>query len=938
MQSPTIEPAPRPPSLRSVASNASIGASSLSRRPRTRGRSRTVSSSPQPDATSFPPPVSPRLPTSVSSQVLSGSLVSEPAEFAQPLDALSVHSEAAPESKARAQALKLSGIATGQYKPPPAAFSRMQFHDFSVRDSVLTHGSGFTQSGGSSSIYPPSTSTASGTESPPSPRSFAQQDEYNDITSYDPELEQEYGGDDVAYRLRLLVNNNYFLPPAHTKPSSSDFAASANAKKAAKLSQTPTFLDIFRRSRSKSRSKPSTPTGVAQNFDLTPLLRTTSDSTVVSAYAPQQPRGRTLLQALPHPSAVQDPSGRVVVVREKMVDIAAAVKQAEQEMKTRGAVLQDVTYSAVDVIDPTDAVDLPPPSATYPFAVQASALHEMGVQDSVGAALLADRLPPRSPGALSVDEEWRKALLRAAVDYSLNTSSDVLSSPHSKPTSSSSPLPSSSPGSMLGLRIVSPPLADEGPSSARSSCSHQNEAKDGDDVSRISCSLPLRVETPAMPLTPLAPPPRKLVNPLYSISQTSLPIDQDSPLAQNRPSESTPRLSDAYEAGVRHTMLSPPPIIRESSDGASHGESRISSESESFFFYSDAIEDITDPPRPSMSSSIPVNRASLSIYSQPSPTTSAFQDALNQPPVVNQPLPGSSLRGSLDQSVPVPRDSMTSPPPRVSSSLAHFTPLSPPPRLSSFRQPAAPSRQPPSLPTLEAASETPEIRDPGPSTPPFPSSEHHNTPSLVLEIPRKYIEPSIRSAPAPSSPPSFFDNIQSQPNAMDDLDSSDEDSYEDGLEPSQPAVYVDPHTHAVTNVTSSSNSSRSLLMRLGNHSTPYVSRSSDGHSDSKRAVGNVPVPSAFFRERRGGKSDRGHGPPTSTFDFYQYAKQHPLVSVSPSGTLEAAGPSRRPRTSERTAREQESLRRLDGMLIQHIETERDTIKRIATNLQSNART
>jgi hypothetical protein len=54
---------------------------------------------------------------------------------------------------------------------------------------------------------------------------------------------------------------------------------------------------------------------------------------------------------------------------------------------------------------------------------------------------------------------------------------------------------------------------------------------------------------------------------------------------------------------------------------------------------------------------------------------------------------------------------------------------------------------------------------------------------------------------------------------------------------------------------------------------------------------------------------------------------------------------RRPHTSEQSVRDwqssqkaQESLRRLDGMLIQHMETEKDTIRRIATTLQSNART
>ncbi|KAJ7475795.1 hypothetical protein FB451DRAFT_1244782 [Mycena latifolia] len=954
MDSPTVQPAQRPPSLRSVASNASIGSASLTRRSRTRTRSKTLSSSPRPDVTTFRPPISPPVP--ISPQI-SDQLVGEPAEISQEVDHrdnAGAHSEAGSgQSKAAAQALRLPAISTAAFKPPPSAFSRVpsipQLYDLgnNARDSVLTQGSGFTQSGGSSSIYPPSTSTASGTESPPSPRSFAEQLDNNDVSSFDPDLElQEYDGDDVSYRLRLLVKNNYFLPPAHSKPSPSDFAASLNAKKASRPPTTPTFFDMFR----KSRSKPSTPTTSPQSLDFfTPVLRTTSDSTTVSAYAPHQTRRPSSAQGPPQ-GASQDPSGRVVVVREKMHDIATAAKQAEQEMKSRGTRQEESLggHSEVDIIDPTDAVDLPPPSAAYPFAVQAAALHGMGVQDSVGAALLADRLPPRSPGGVSVDDDWRKALLHAAVNHSLNNSSGVLSSPTQvKPTSPVSDKP------MLGQRIISPPIIDEPQSSAHSTHSPGDET---DEAPRPSSSFPLRVETPSMPMTPLAPPPRRLVNPLYSISQTSLPVDLEqagrSPSSsQVRKTESIPRLSDSYESGVRHAMLSPPLISRELSEGSSRERPRTSSDSNESF-YSD--EDDVDLPRPSISSSTPDARPSLSIYSQPSPTTSAFQDALGQPPFVPPPR-GSSLRQSSEHPSspsPVPRDSMASPPPRVSSSLAHITPLPPPPRSSSLGQRlAAASRVPPPIPTLLPVSpEAPEeIVDPGPSTPPFPISERRAKTPLVLEIPPTNIYPPIRSAPPPSAP-SFFDSIQNQPNAMDDLDSSsdedEDDSYQDNPSPPHTPIFVE-RSGALSNVPSSpaapsnNSSARSLLMRLGNHSTPYVARppASPVISNSKKPIANIPVAGSFFTERRSGKSDQGHGPPTSTFDFYQYAQQHPLVSAAEPNT------SRRPHTSDQTVRDwqssqraQESLRRLDGMLIQHMEAEKDTIKRIATNLQSNART
>ncbi|KAF8206515.1 hypothetical protein K438DRAFT_1817343 [Mycena galopus ATCC 62051] len=899
-----VQEAQKAPSLRSVASNASIGSStSLTRRSRTRTRSRT-GTSPLPDS-SFQLPITPPVPT-VATQLFEGPMFQEPTEEAD-VDNLSVHSEGTPKYyKAAAQ---------GQFQQPaPSAFSRVpsipQLYDLgtnpnpNARDSMFTQGSGF-RSGGSSSIYPASTSTASGTESPPSPRSIAEQLDDND-------LDQDYDGDDVSYRLRLLVKNNYFLPPAHSKPSPTP-----------RPPTTPTFFDFFR----KSRSKPSTPTGSGQSFDtLMPALRTPSDQSTISPYPPPTPRRPSSSQAPPLP-------GRVMVVREKMHDIPTAAKLAEQEMKLRDARQEShPVQSDVDVIDPTDAVDLPPPSAAYPFAVQASALHEMGVQDSVGAALLADRLPPRSPNSavspVSVENEWRKALLHAAVNHSMNNSSAASSSPHAV-----QPVPSdSSPDSakrMLDQRIMSPPLVDEPRISSQYSRIHSDDESDVDH--RPSSTLPVRVETPLMPMTPLAPPPRRIFNPIYSLSQTSLPIDRDaarSPSsAQVRNDEPDPRLSDVYEAGVdRHAMLSPPPVIREWSEGSSDDRPRASSESRHTFYSEVEPDAALDILRPSMSSSIPENRAS---YSQPSPTVSAFQDAIR---VSSPPPRKSSLRGSLDHPTlrqsfetrpsvsspsPVPRASMASPPPRVSSSLAHLTPLSPPPRSSSLAQRLnAPPRPPPVVPPLPSDSE--EILDPGPSTPPFPISGRRGTTTLVLEIPPPGTHfQSIRSAPAPSSsPPSFFDALQNQPNAMDDLDSSDDDDESYQASPSRPRG------------------------RRFSSTSARAPRSSEGSPvSSKKAVGNIPASGSFFKAGKSGKSDQGHGPPTSTFDFFQYTQQHPLTSAGESSVP------RRPRTSDQAVRdwqtnqkEQASLRQLDGLLIQHMEAEKDKIRRLATTLRPNART
>lgn len=911
-------------------------------------------------------------------------------------------------------------------KTPPSAFSsppltRINTTGMNVRDSVLTQESYLThQSGTSSSLYPPSTSTASGTESPPSPRSVAEQNDNNDVSSFDPEVDdpQEFDGDDVSYRLRLLVKNNYFLPPAHSKPSPSDFATLNAPKKPARVT-TPTFLDLFRVG--KSRSKPTTPTGATQTFDsLTPVLRTTSDSTTASGYAPRpQPRSSSQIVRLsPHPgSSPQDRAGRVVVVREKMSDLVSAAKQAELDMKARGVRRDPGSQRGQqgdfdDVIDPTDAVDLPLPSSTYPFAVQASALHGLGVQDSVGAALLAERLPPPTGPSMSFDQDdgaWRKALLHEAVGHSLDNSLDVsslsvmvggastptpLTSPQiTNPGTPSSQIRSPSMKRLLGQRIISQPMIEPNdepqPQLSQKKSTHPGGGLTSPasyvSKSRPPSFLPLRAETPCGPQTPLAPAPRRqIINPLYSLSQTDLPGDEQRQSSMSRGPSSTPvlrkavsspMLSDAYESGIRHAMvITPPPLptltmysqassmeLSGSSSFETSREGALRSVATSESHYSDGDGmDAERVPRVSMTLSVPTDgRPSLSEYSQPSPAASAFHDALN-----NEGYHSASSsfhqqsQVSLDQQVAAtrvdpPRYSATSPPPRVSSSLANIA-LSPPPRTSSLHYKAT-SRKPtstsssdpghssnsiPSDPTLQ------QILAPEPVTPPFPSSERRgNTMALSLSLNTQTgnVPVSIHSAPPPSSPTSFFDTIQTQPNAMDDLDSSSDESDDDVSDSRGPtSLFVDPRTRAISNIPATT--PRPSIMRLGNHSTPYIARPHRpslpfGVADPKKPIGNVPVKAPFFSDKRSGKSDQGHGPPSSTFDFYQYTQQHPAATTGGSSVTNQANAWRRPapegvRAWQSNQRAQESLRRLDGMLIQHMEAEKDTIKRIATTFYS----
>lgn len=866
------------------------------------------------------------------------------------------------------------------------------------------------------------------------------QNDHYDVSSFDPEIDEEiqdYDGDDVSYRLRLLVKNNYFLPPAHSKPSPSDLAPLVMPKRPARAT-TPTFLDIFRVG--KSKSKPSTPT-TGLGFDpMAPILRATSDSITTPGHA-AHPQPRLSCQAPrlpPQPgSSSRDRSGRVVVVREKMNDLVLAAKQAEQDMKARNLRREQGSQKGQpdifnDVIDPTDAVDLPHPSSTYPFVAQASALHGLGVQDSVGAALLAERLPPpRSPGMSSsfdTEDEWRKALLQEAVHHSLDHSPDAssfsmmfgaastpLASPRVSQAVTTSRGPSPGTKRLLEQRIVEKPLLETPeatPPLSRKKSNHSQASASKDhsganlaasptsfishESSRPSSFLPLRVETPSGPLTPLTPPPRRhLINPLYSLSQTDLPSGNQTPqplIAPRTPTlrktMSSPMLSDSYESSHRQgMMMTPPPVpnlaiySRTSSrehSSVSFDTSReqpvaasVMTTSESSYSDDGLGDGEGTMPRTSMALSALNGRPSLSEYSQPSPTTSAFQDELTRGGYHSTSSSFHRLsrisvdpRASTSRDSPAPRYSTMSPPPRMSSSLAHIA-LSPPPRSSSFHYTTVPSHlsistpgsDPGHYPTPGSSDPTVQILAPEPVTPPLPVSKRRGDSAAIplsLDIPPTKTPLSIRSAPGPSSPTSFFDSIQTQPNAMDDLESSsdeseDENEGEDPNDRGPTNLFVDPRTRTISHVSAAD--PRSFTMRMGNHSAPYVARPMQerrptlplGLKDMKPPVGHIPPRAPFFTER---KSDLGDGLPTSTYDFYKYAQQRPPTAGETSAMASTATPKRRPATADpgshvkkwqTNQRAQESLRRLDGMLIQHMEAEKDTLKRIATTLHSNSK-
>lgn len=194
------------------------------------------------------------------------------------------------KTKARARSVPRARVASSPSPPPStcstaypsAARTRQQ----QQRDSVLSQ---------QSSLYPPSTVTStsafSGPETPP--------EHSLDLPLLDV--------DDVSYRLKLLVKNNYFLPPPHLKPTQHQLSALPTTPL-----KSPTLRTLFRPN--KSPKSPQSP----------PIPQ-------VPVFKPRNTR----------------PQNRVVVIRETL-----------PELVPEPLPLSDEYTSPVETyVDPTDDVD-----------------------------------------------------------------------------------------------------------------------------------------------------------------------------------------------------------------------------------------------------------------------------------------------------------------------------------------------------------------------------------------------------------------------------------------------------------------------------------------------------------------------------------------------------------------------------------------------------
>ncbi|EKM58205.1 uncharacterized protein PHACADRAFT_77251, partial [Phanerochaete carnosa HHB-10118-sp] len=923
---------------------------------------------------------------------------------------------------------------TGPFESPFIQVHQGPSRSQHFRDSVISS---------STSLYPKSTSTDSDFESscPRSPKKRGHDFGLDAIGHTDFDV------DDVSYRLRLLVNNSYFLPPAHSKPSPLSLVP-PKLPTEQKRSPSSGFLDFFR----KAKSKPTTPLCQSPPAidDLQgPILRTTSDSTTASGHVPRPKAHSSPVTPLTQ-SAAHPPASRVVVLREQMDDLLEAAKQAERDLKTKEDSRKTKSHETAherdlfhDVVDPTDIVDLPPLPANYPFPVQASALHGLGPGESLGADLLADRLPP-SPGMWSMSSEessWRKAILQEAVSLSLSPETSSFSvSPKSQRVQSPSSsfrseasdkaeeieaTPTSRIVPLLGQRIMEPSAvsAEKDDARALSPLSALQGLQSTSPVQRTlaappdmlssswrNSQLPGRVETPAAML-PLAPPPfrKHLSHPQFSASvgepaKGAHPESDRDSLSVIRKAISSPELDtlhDKHKAALsggsmeesiesrldRLGMFSPPvPGFEEKSEGEPSQEIRPSTSMRDTLCTDDddlsyvTPGDFEEAPRVSMTLSIPtIGRLSMEDDEHPSPTVSAFEGAVFGSCRAPSPLLSRrSYVGAIGArpTSTLSRMDVSSPPPRPSSSL-DATILPPPPRLPAarpvFTRPSTSSGRSShsSQPMHTAAEEPGSEANPSLSPSTFTSQLYSSSRSLSarrsrqsglsLLIPSGFITPSIHSAPAPASPTAFFDRIQSHPNAMDDLETSEESDTE-SLAPAggparapspsgPPEALTETHPKPLSARTSfassrSAKSSRPSLMRLGNHSTPHLTPKSsreDASSVMSFDIVDRKVPIGYIAPRNAAASrswKKGKGianlPPLPLSRELRDSPPVPGPSRIPRLT-----PTRRPATfgdaEGRRVTQRESIQRFDSLLLEHIASERDTLKRITTNISNASR-
>lgn len=279
--------------------------------------------------------------------------------------------------------------------------------------------------GTTTSAYPASSSHSSRSSSPSPERSRTLSplpQPQKASAPHTPALELD--PDDVNARLRLLVNNSYFLPPAHVKPELSPIFLSPSTIKG--VTSPSAFKEFFRVGKKKEK-KSFEPSDFTSPNGRRVMPRT--DSPPAAAGSPDGRYG-----AVRHGEGMLDlisPDGptrnRVVVVRETVDDLPLPAIRAPYRSASLPTHIRSRTapQSEITFIDPTTQYDVPPP--THFPSYDNLGLDAAGI---TGNVQLDQFVPPGEPWSPAVsrtsamdsqERVWRRAILEQAVDLSLSS-------------------------------------------------------------------------------------------------------------------------------------------------------------------------------------------------------------------------------------------------------------------------------------------------------------------------------------------------------------------------------------------------------------------------------------------------------------------------------------------------------------------------------------
>ena len=154
---------------------------------------------------------------------------------------------------------------------------------------------------------------------------------------------------DVSYRLRLLVKNNYYLPPAHSKPRHVGRVMEPSPPSPVKHSPAG-LRDIFRvgASRARSPKRSSTSPLPSPRPALGARRPPSSELTLSPPLLSPSPRRAVSADMVTE----NEQKGRVVVIRERLEDYDGVAISGELGRETQTSLSVPQTL----VFDPTDVV------------------------------------------------------------------------------------------------------------------------------------------------------------------------------------------------------------------------------------------------------------------------------------------------------------------------------------------------------------------------------------------------------------------------------------------------------------------------------------------------------------------------------------------------------------------------------------------------------